>query len=54
MISKIYMPNAIEPVQQHTENVKRVQQKLEWAEDPAMVEIVTATDVNIGTYGSLV
>ncbi len=46
MISKKSMPNAIEPLQQHSENVARVQQKREWTEDPALMEIATAEDVN--------
>ena len=46
MISKKNMPNAIEPSRQHAENVERIQQKREWTEDPAFVEIVTADDVN--------
>lgn len=47
MISDKYIPNAIEPSQQHTGNVERVQERREWAEDPAIMEILTATDVNI-------
>ena len=46
MISKIYMPKAMEPLQQHAENTERVQPKREWTEDPAIMEIATADDVN--------
>ncbi len=54
MISNKYIPNAIEPSQQHAENAERVQQKREWAEDPVMVEIVTAADVNVNYTGSFI
>ena len=46
MISKKYMPNPIDPSRQHAENVERVQQKRQWTENPALMEIVTADDVN--------
>ncbi len=50
MKSKKYMPNAIDPSQQHAENIERVQQKREWTEDPALTEIATAEDVNAGSF----
>ena len=52
MISKKYMTNAIDPSQQHAENIEKIQQKREWTEDPAIMEIVTADDVE--ALGSLI
>jgi|APCry1669189204_1035204.scaffolds.fasta_scaffold46352_2 hypothetical protein len=43
MISKKYMPNAIENSQTHAETIEIGSQKREWL-DPAMVEVMRVND----------
>jgi|GEM_PF-372426 len=50
MISKKYMPEAIDSSQQHAERSESARQKRVWA-DPSMVEVMNATAVR-NTCGS--